>query len=259
MKSLKLTKKVTDCLINVGLVSILAAMGVSLVHTAAYAAAGNGGGTNGPVLDGEAIPVKLDRGVSIAKIKQAINVCMIEGDIERGLVSVNDRIAKQMLEEFSSSGIASLNSSMNKDNIPSLEVNVQSFLSSKNQTTLANFAFFQNMSQVGVGGKKEVPFAGVELTASIFHYGSVNTEKTFHFGTDRAFPLVSWEKVEKEPVPDELGDIDENQTIVSGLRIEKPKNYVENYQLFNLMTGNPTSLVAPAKEYIECLYGEIQR
>lgn len=252
MKTLNWTKTGTLCL------TLVLSLASGFAASQALAGTGNGGGTNGPILDGEAIPVKLDQGISLGKLKRAILTCLVTGDEKQGLVSVFDRVAKQIYGKFDGklTGASAYISNEAKNTFQ-----LSGGKTHQLENTAHNMIVWQHPYIFGMGTPITMYPAGViSFGVTIADDKTARgTSRGYSLITDQPFPMVTWQKVEKEPEFDELGGQDVDQTIVSGIHIEKPKDFVSNIVLVNANSRRATKVTAPAQEYVECLYSEIQK
>lgn len=74
----------------------LACVALFVSMTGSAFAEGNGGGYQGPDLNGISIPVRLDRGITLENAQNAVFTCMISGDRASGRVALLARFVRQV-------------------------------------------------------------------------------------------------------------------------------------------------------------------
>lgn len=220
----------------------------------------NGAGYNGPDLHPISIPVQLDRGISVAEIGQAIQICLATGDAARGLQSVMEKAQRQV----------DPSSSISPDGWSKPEFQAYEWKDENHQRP--NVRIIEGTARFHVTNAKDA-YAESGYAETIFRPGDEHSSLNFVVATDSGvqvflttaadeFPYVSYSAILQDGGYDELGRHQDGKTIVNGLSIVVPADFQANgsaVPTYNPSTQQKTAVTLNSKEYVQCLVSQIQK
>jgi hypothetical protein len=217
-----------------------AAVGALMLPSLSWSAA-DGRGHNGPDLAPTSIPVALDHGIRSGQVEEALRVCYAAGDTKTGVVSLLQRLAKEL-----TGGKAN-----NPDYAPDYAYSYYGF--ADEDSSRKEFSVTGWIDDSG-------PYA------SPWHYLKSDTPETVKFfpnlehKTPAPMPRVRYQAVAQDTGYDEYGRLIQSERILRGVSIDiQPAVYGTSVKLINSQTGVKSAITINTVEYVECLKSELQK
>jgi hypothetical protein len=228
--------------------TFLMILGAAALTSVSVFAGENGSGYNGPDLHPVSIPVRLDRGISLASVREALKVCVASGNETIGLQSLLQNLAAQMGAAFENQ------SAFLKVNL--YVENKVSFYPAGGRIQLPGVALPQQLTAGSSFSQTNQPSS---LTISI--YGSANT---LDLGTsgDVIFPYISYDEILSEGTYDDFGNLNEESKILGGIQVKAgitSGQSLARVPVINQRTHVATKFTLNAEELMQCLQSELQK
>jgi hypothetical protein len=233
---------------------MISAVPLGLAASIAWA----GGGYNGPVTAGEAIPVALDRAVNLDRLSATVQTCDRElaGDIARQVLKLvpsefesyrklqdidNDRIDKWNFESdpFFGHLVYGLASVFYKESSSRI---VRIKFMDSNRFNATKSTFHRTLHSLRVYFAEDP-----NLHSTTADYKPVD------------MPVISFNDKLQEAKYDELGNMDQATFLVDGLTLTPPKSYKDSVPLVNEQSGQPSPIRINMRAYLDCFFDEIQK
>lgn len=203
-----------------------------------------GGGHNGPDLNGPSIPVQVDRLLTKEDMGKVISKCALQT-----LNEVSQQVFRASDIRIETNGIL--------PRLPMVPPNGEQMVVAEGSFSYA----------VQIKSKAEK----ISVGANISNWAYSNTTKSsvpefaISYGGDNAvtlesknFPFVRFDAEYNDSVFDDLGRMDPKKIKVSKVRIYLPKELRIDEPLTNSMTKKPTSVTMNLRRYVDCIKSTIQ-
>ncbi len=218
--------------------SALALLLASLPSVATANPFPSGGGHNGPDLNGESIPVQVDRLITKAEVGEKIFGCVGQ---------VLTEISQQFYRSSEVSVFARSSTMYDTAHNNSIGRVDGSFYANYHLPFVNDYVSIQYEGYVK---NKNTSEAFLSIT-----FAKPNVYLSF---STPDFPFVRFDAEYADSVYDDLGNIDHTKVKVSNIRIYAPKELRIDEPLTNTQTGQKTALTMNVRQYVDCIKTSIQ-